>query len=345
MLSADLLIHNIGQLVTCRSENGPKRGSAMHDVGIINDGAAVITGGMVAAVGTNEEIRDAFTANETIDAEGRMVCPGFVDPHTHIVYAGDRLNEFELKIKGAEYLEILAAGGGILSTVANTRSASEDELVELGRERLDKMLACGTTTAEIKTGYGLDLESELKMLRVIERLDREHAIDIVPTFLAAHTVAPEFKGDADGYVDLVCREMLPAAWQWYSGSCFVEKGKPFFCDVFTEQNSFDRGQTEKILDAARSLGFGLKAHVDQFTNLGGSRLAIEKGAASIDHLDAISEEEIELLAASETVGVVIPTENFSGGKTVFANAREMIDTGCAIAISTDYNPGSAPCPS
>lgn len=345
MLSADLLIHNIGQLVTCRSENGPKRGSAMHDVGIINDGAAVITGGMVAAVGTNEEIRDAFTANETIDAEGRVVCPGFVDPHTHIVYAGDRLNEFELKIKGAEYLEILAAGGGILSTVANTRSASEDELVELGRVRLDKMLACGTTTTEIKTGYGLDLESELKMLRVIERLDREHAIDIIPTFLAAHTVAPEFKGDADGYVDLICNEMLPAAWSWYAASHFPGKGIPIFCDVFTENNAFNRTQSERILGEARSLGFGIKAHVDQFTNLGGSRLAIEKGAASIDHLDTISEEEIELLAASETVGVVIPTENFSAGKSRFAEARKMIDAGCAIAISTDFNPGSAPCPS
>lgn len=345
MLSADLLIHNIGQLVTCASPEGPKRRDSMRDVGIVENRAIAVIDGKFAAVGTEEVVLAEYSSKHHLNAEGKAVVPGFVDPHTHIVFAGDRLNEFELKIRGAAYLEILAAGGGIISTVKNTRAASEDQLVELGRERLEKMLACGTTTAEIKTGYGLDLESELKMLRVIERLDREHAIDIVPTFLAAHTIPPEFKGDSDGYVDFICREMLPAVWQWYSGSGFAEKGKPFFCDVFTEQNAFDRGQTEKILDAARSLGFGLKAHVDQFTNLGGSLLAIEKGAASIDHLDAISDAEIELLAASDTVGVVIPTENFSAGKSRFAEARKMIDAGCAIAISTDFNPGSAPCPS
>lgn len=346
MSSADLLIYNIGRLVTCSSTNGrAKHGASLRDIGVIEDGAVAIVGSKFSAVGTTAEIEGAFSAAKRIDACGKVVTPGFVDPHTHIVYAGDRLNEFELKIRGAEYLEILAAGGGIISTVRNTRESSEDELVEGGLGRLDKMLACGTTTAEIKTGYGLDLDTELKMLRVIERLDLEHAIDIVPTFLAAHTVPPEFKENTDAYVDLICGEMLPTAWQWYSGSGFAEKGKPFFCDVFTERNAFDRGQTKRILDTARALGFGLKAHVDQFTNLGGSRLAIEKAAISIDHLDAISDEEIKMLAASDTVGIVIPTENFSGGKTQFADARKMIDAGCAIAISTDYNPGSAPCPS
>lgn len=344
-MKADLIVKNIGQLVTCASPSGPKRRSELSDVGIIENAAIAVIDGRFAAVGGESEVLAEYSSKHHFNAEGKAVVPGFVDPHTHIVYAGDRLNEFELKIKGAAYLEILAAGGGIISTVKKTRAASDDQLVELGRERLDKMLACGTTTAEIKTGYGLDLESELKMLRVIERLDREHAIDIVPTLLAAHTIPPEFKGDSDGYVDLICREMLPAAWQWYSGSGFAEKGKPFFCDVFTEQNAFDGAQTEKILDTARSLGFGLKAHVDQFTNLGGSQLAIERSAVSIDHLDAISDEEIKMLAESDTIGIVIPTENFSGGKTQFANARKMIDAGCAVAISTDYNPGSAPCPS
>ncbi|HMM79308.1 MAG TPA: imidazolonepropionase [Pyrinomonadaceae bacterium] len=344
-MKADLIVKNIGQLVTCASPAGPKRHESMCDVGVVENGAIAVIGGRFAAVGLEREVLAGYSSKHHFNAEGKAVVPGLVDPHTHIVYAGDRLNEFELKIKGAAYLEILGAGGGIISTVKNTRAATEDQLVELGRERLDKMLECGTTTAEIKTGYGLDLESELKMLRVIERLDREHAIDIVPTFLAAHTIPPEFKGDPDGYVDLICGEMLLAAWNWYRDSHFAAKGKPFFCDVFTEQNAFDGAQTEKILDTARSLGFGLKAHVDQFTNLGGSRLAIEKGAASIDHLDAISDEEIELLAASDTVGIVIPTENFSGAKAKFADARKMIDAGCAIAISTDYNPGSAPCPS
>jgi imidazolonepropionase len=207
------------------------------------------------------------------------------------------------------------------------------------------MLACGTTTAEIKTGYGLDTETELKMLRVIEELDKMHPIDLVPTFLAAHAVPPEFKGNTDGYVDLICDEMLPAAWKWYEASHFAANSIPFFADVFCEKNAFDLDQARRVLEMAASLGFKLKAHVDQFTNLGGSALSIASNAVSIDHLDAISDDEIASLAKSETIGVVIPTENFSGGKTQFANARKMIDADCAMSISTDYNPGSAPCPS
>jgi imidazolonepropionase len=261
------------------------------------------------------------------------------------VYAGDRLDEFELKIKGADYLEILEKGGGIISTVRNTREASCEELVKFGRRRLDKMLSSGTTTCEIKTGYGLDTETELKMLRVIEELDKTHPIDIVPTFLAAHAVPPEYSEDRDGYVDLVCNEMLPRAIGWYSGTHFLQKCVPFYADVFCEKNAFGFEQTERILTTAQSLGFQLKAHVDQFTNLGGSNLAIGMGAASIDHLDAISDDEIAQLASSDTIGVVIPTENFNAGKTQFANARKLIDASCAVALSTDYNPGSAPCAS
>lgn len=345
MTKADLIIHNAGQLVTCSSVGGPKRRDAMNDVCIIADGAVAISDGKFIGVGTTAEIRREFEADETIDAEGRVVCPGFVDPHTHIVYAGDRLNEFELKIKGAEYLAILAAGGGIISTVKNTRTATVEELVDLANARLDKMLACGTTTCEIKTGYGLDTDTELKMLAAIEVLDNTHAMDIVPTFLAAHTIPPEFKGNADGYVELVCREMLPLAWKWYEQSHFAAKETPFYCDIFTERNSFEIGHMNRLMRAATDLGFGVKAHVDQFTNLGGSQLGIELNAASIDHLDTISDDEIAQLAASDTVGIVIPTENFNGGKTQFAPARRLIDAGCALALSTDYNPGSAPCPS
>ena len=344
-MNADLLITNIGQLVTCASGGKPKRGAEMRDVGIIANGAVAIKDGKFEAVGTSDEINTVYTADEVIDAGGKVVCPGFVDPHTHIVFAGDRLNEFELKIKGAEYLEILANGGGIVSTVKHTRDASFDELVEQSRKRLDKMLACGTTTAEIKTGYGLNTETELKMLRVIEELDKTHSIDLVPTFLAAHAVPPEFKENSDGYVDLICGEMLPAASVWYEASHFSVIGTPFFADVFCEKNAFDLDQSRRVLETAASLGFRLKAHVDQFTNLGGSAFSIASDAVSIDHLDAISDDEIESLAKSDTVGVVIPTENFSAGKPQFANARKMIDAGCAMAISTDYNPGSAPCPS
>jgi imidazolonepropionase len=301
--------------------------------------------GKIAGCGPAADILGKFKSDRRIDAGGRAVCPGFVDPHTHIVYAGDRLDEFELKIKGADYLEILASGGGIISTVKQTREASLEELVVQSLERLNKMLACGTTTAEVKTGYGLDTETELKMLQAIAELDRGQPIDLVPTFLGAHAVPPEFRDDSEAYVDIICGEMLPKAWDWYQSTHFPGKNIPFFADVFCEKNAFDLDQSERILRTAKALWFGLKAHVDEFTNLGGSRLAIEMGAASIDHLDAISDEEIALLAASNTIGIVTPTVNFNFGSAHFADARKLIDSGCAVALSTDYNPGSAPCPS
>ncbi|MEO6656192.1 MAG: imidazolonepropionase [Pyrinomonadaceae bacterium] len=344
MQHADLIVHNAGQLVTCASVGKPKRGGAMLDVGIIENGAVAVADGKFIAVGKLAEILGSFSSDNLIDADGRVVCPGFVDPHTHIVYAGDRLNEFELKIKGADYLEILASGGGIISTVMQTREASVETLVKQSLRRLDKMLACGTTTVEIKTGYGLDTDTELKMLAVIEQLDKAHAIDIVPTFLAAHAVPPEYKGNSEKYVNLICDTMLSAAWKWFVASDFHGR-VPFFCDVFCENGAFTLAQTKKILETAKSLGFKLKAHVDQFNNLGGSRLAIEMGASSIDHLDDISDDEITVLAKSGTVGIVIPTENFNAGRAQFAPARKLIDSGCAVALSTDYNPGSAPCPS
>lgn len=345
MVEADLLLINAAQLVTCASPDGPKRGVAMADVGIIPEGAVAIVDGKFVAVGPTAEILRTYDSAHVVDAIGSVICPGFVDPHTHIVYAGDRLNEFELKIKGAEYLEILANGGGIISTVASTREASVEVLASLARQRLDKMLACGTTTCEIKTGYGLDLETELRMLAVIADLDETDLVDISPTLLAAHTIPPEFSGNPDAYVDLICDEMLPLAWKWYEQSHFATKKIPFFCDVFTEKNAFDLSQSQRVVTTAKALGYGIKAHVDQFSNLGGTRMAVELGAVSVDHLDTISADEITLLAESETVGIVVPTENFNAGKTTFAPARKMIDAGCAIGISTDYNPGSAPCPS
>lgn len=343
-MQADLLIVNIGQLVTCASPDGPKRRAAARDVGLIENGAVAMKDGKFIAIGKSDELRREFEAAQTMNVDGLVVCPGFVDPHTHIVFAGDRLDEFELKIKGADYLDILKSGGGIISTVRKTRDASFDQLVELALERLDTMLACGTTTCEIKTGYGLDSVTELKMLAVIAELDKTHAIDIVPTFLAAHAVPPEFREDPNGYVDLICEDMLPAAWVWYVGSVFFER-VPFFADVFCEKNAFDLVQSRRVLETARRLGFALKAHVDEFSNLGGSRLSVELEATSVDHLDAISDDEIGLLAASGTVGVVTPTVNFNFGSSEFADARKLIDRGCSVALATDYNPGSAPCPS
>ena len=344
-MKADLIVENIGQLVTCDSPDGPKRGAAMRDVGMVVNGAVAIARGKFVCVGSSAEIREKFQSEHVVDGGGRAACPGLVDPHTHIVFAGDRLDEFELKIRGADYLEILANGGGIISTVRKTREASFETLVDLTLNRLDKMLECGTTTCEIKTGYGLDTATELKMLDVIAEVSKRHPIDIVPTFLAAHAVPPEFKDDPDAYVDLICDEMLPKAYDRLLACRDGLRTRSTFVDVFCEKNAFDVDQSRRVLVTARSLGFGIKAHVDEFTNLGGTRMAIEIGATSVDHLDAISDEEVDLLANSDTVAIITPTVNFNFGSAHFANARKLIDTGCAVALSTDYNPGSAPCPS
>lgn len=362
-MKVDLIIHNAGQLVTCAANGKTKKGNQMQELDIIENGAVAIENGLIKAVGKSEEILKVYESEKTIDAEQKVVMPTFVDPHTHIIYAGNRLNEFELKIKGADYLEILANGGGILSTVKHTREATKQELIDQTLKRLDKMLAHGTATAEIKTGYGLDEETEFKMMDVWEELDKLHPIYTVPTFLAAHAIPiADFRLQnadwsnekiADEYTKQICSEMIPKLFKWRRYGYIDEDridfsnrlAKPFFVDVFCEKNAFDLAQTKQILEAAKANHFNIKAHVDEFTNLGGSKLCIEMGATSIDHLDAISDEEIQLLASSETVGIVTPTVNFNFGSTHFANARKLIDSGCAIAVSTDYNPGSAPCPS
>ena len=343
-MDVDLIVENAAQLLTCASNGKPKRGSAMQNVGLIENGSLAINDGAIVGIGTTDETSGKFKSAKIIDATGKTVAPGFVDCHTHAVFAGNRLDEFELKIKGADYLEILEKGGGIISTVEKTRNAGLSELIEQSWKRLDEMLKNGTTTAEIKTGYGLNLETELKMLDAISELDQTHVIDLVPTFLAAHAVPPEFKNKPDEYADLICEQMLPLAADWYRDLHFSVKKVPFFADVFCEKNAFNLRQSRKILETAKSLGFHLKAHVDEFTNLGGARMAIELGATSIDHLDKTSDEEIQLLAKSETVAVVTPTVNFNFGSSEFADARKLIDAGCAVAVSTDYNPGSAPCP-
>lgn len=341
-MKVDLIVHSAEQVVTCVSNGRAKKGAAMRDVGLIENGAVAIRGESIIAVGQSDEILRRFQSENAIDASGQIITPGFVECHTHVVYAGNRLDEFELKIEGADYLDILAAGGGIFSTVRRTRETTLTELIAQSGRRLDQMLALGTTTCEIKTGYGLDTETEMKMLEAIFALDQLHAIDLIPTFLAAHAVPPEFKERADDYVDLICREMFPRAKDLFNQRL---PGKNYFADVFCEKNAFDFEQSKRVLEAAKNLGFKLKAHVDEFTNLGLARFAIENGATSIDHLDATSDAEIALLSESETIGVITPTVNFNFGAREFADARRMIDAGCAIAVSTDYNPGSAPCPS
>ena len=277
MINADLLILNAAQLVTCASGGQPKRGAQMRELGIIADGAVAVQDGKIAALGTTADLRARYTSARVIDARGKVVLPGFVDCHTHAVFAGDRLDDFESRIGGRTYMEILAAGGGIMSTVRHTRAAPADALYGLARARLDAMLQAGTTTAEIKTGYGLDLAAELKMYEVIARLDREHAMQILPTFLGAHTIPPEFPS-AEAYLAHVIDEMLPAIMSAHAASHFATAGVPLAVDIFCEQGVFSRAQMERLLMAARDqYGQPIKAHVDEFVNLGGVPAAVIAG--------------------------------------------------------------------
>lgn len=341
--TSDLLIHSATQLVTCASPAGPKRGRDMADVGSFEDGAIAIQDGRIVAVGTSSEIRAAYTATETIDAQGKVVCPAFVDPHTHVVYGGDRVGEFELRVQGASYMELMAAGGGIRSTMWHTRAASEAALIASARQRLDEMLALGTLTVEVKSGYGLDTVTELKMLRVIERLDLLHPCTLVPTFLGAHTLPPEYKDDASGYVGLVVAEMIPAVADWYAASHFKKHATPLFIDVFCEAHAFDVTQARRILQAGQVAGMRPKIHADQFNALGGVQVAADLDAISADHLDVTGAEGQQLLAQSDMVGVLLPAVNFNLGHTHFADGRGLVDAGAAVALATDLNPGSAPC--
>ena len=344
METVDLYLHHAEQVVTCASR-GPKRGPGMTEAGVIERGAVAARDGRIVAVGPTTQLDGTFAADHVIDCSGRSVCPGFVDAHTHTVFGGDRAAEFELRIQGASYLEIMAAGGGIVSTVRHTRAASEDELVRSATVRLDEMLALGTTTVEIKTGYGLSVEDELKMLQVIERLDRDHPCDIVPTFLGAHAVPIEFDGNAEAYTRCVIDEILPEAAAWYASSRFAALGVPMYIDVFCEDHAFDLGQSRRVLEAGIEAGLKAKMHVDQFNNLGGVPMALELGAASVDHLDVTGRAEIEMLGGSGTIAVPLPAVNFNLGMTEYADARAMMDAGAAVALATDLNPGSAPCPS
>jgi imidazolonepropionase len=345
MMVIDLLIYGATQLVTCYSPGGPKRGPAMADVGMIHNGAVAVHEGRILAAGDSEGLRERYRGRENLDVTGKVVCPGFVDPHTHVVYAGDRVDEFEQRIEGVTYMQIMVAGGGIASTMAATRQATVAGLVTQSRPRLKAMLALGTTTVEIKTGYGLSTEAELKMLAAIEQLAREVDTNLVPTFLAAHAFPPEYKDRPDAYVDLIVEEMLPQAAAWYSDSLFAQRNTPFFNDVFCEENAFDLSQSRRVLEVGRDLGLRPKIHAGEFNALGGVNLGVELGAASADHLDVMTANEVTSLAGSNTVGVLLPAVNFNLGSLDFADGRALIDAGAAVALSTDINPGSAPCPS
>lgn len=329
---ADLLVTGAGQLLTL-DRPGPRRGPQMSDLGLVRDGAVAIQGGRIAAVGAARDL-EAWQARQVLDAGGRVVIPAFVDPHSHVLYAGARIDEFEARLRGASYQEIMAAGGGIMSTVRATRAASDEELLSQTSRRLARMLAQGTATAEVKTGYGLDLESELRCLRLIRTLGERQPVRLVPTFLGAHAVPAEYAGRADAYVEAVTEEMLPRA-----------VGLAEYCDVFCDEGAFSLTQAERILRRARALGLGVKVHADEFASLGAAGLAVELGAASADHLMVTPAQERGRLAASGVAAVLLPATSFGLGSARYADGRAWVDAGAIVALATDCNPGTAPCES
>ena len=339
MLDCDLLIHSAAQLLTLAG--GPQRGAQLGALGLIADGAVAVRAGRVMLTGPTAEVRAQVRARAELDARGRVVLPGFVDPHTHVVWAGDRASEFERRLAGATYLEIMAAGGGIMSTVRQTRAAGLDQLVAETRPRLRRMLAHGTTTIEAKTGYGLELEAELRQLDALDQLAAEGPWTLVPTFLPAHAVPAEYAGRAEDYVDLVVEQMLPAAAarlpRW------AARNLPVFCDVFCEDGAFTVAQSRRVLERAHTLGFGLKLHADEFVGLGGTALAVELGAASADHLVYTPEADIAALGAGETVAVGLPGTPFGLAQADYTPAKKILAAGGVLALASDLNPGTSWC--
>src|SRR3984893_6820514 len=340
-----LALLHASQLVTLLGPKRPRAGKEMSELGVIRDGGILIRDGKIDSVGPSDEIEKNLNAKciqvsddasngEIVDLGGRVALPGFVDAHTHSVFGGNRLDDFERRAGGETYEQIAKAGGGIWSTVEKTRAASENELFKQAKKRVDWLLRCGTTTIEAKSGYGLTLENELKILRVIRRLNDEMPLEIVPTFLGAHAVPREMS--ADKYVDFVINEMLPV----------VARDKlAEFCDVFCERGYFDVEQSRKILSAAKNLGLKLRGHVDQLSNSSGAKLMAELGATTADHLEKTDGEGIAALKSSNVQPVLLPGSVYALGSTSYPHAREMMDAGLAVVLATDFNPGSSPTPS
>lgn len=327
----DILLINIGQLLTMDQEDGLLRREAMSTLPVIENGAVGIENGLITFVGTAEEAK-ALQAKEIIDCEGKIVSPGLVDPHTHLVFGGSRENEIALKLQGVPYLEILERGGGILSTVNATKEATKEELVRKSKLHLNRMLSFGVTTVEAKSGYGLDDITEWKQLEVAAQLQKEHPIDIVSTFLGAHAVPKEYKGRSKEFLQWML-DLLPE---------IKEKNLAEFVDIFCETGVFSVEESKEFLKAAQDYGFYVKMHADEIDPLGGAEAAAEIGAASADHLVGASDKGIEMLANSNTVATLLPGTTFYLNKESFARGRKMIDEGVAVALATDFNPGSCP---
>ncbi len=336
-----MLIHSAKQLVTVAG--GPQRGKELGRLNILADGAVAMEDGQIVAVGASSELRKSFPKMEQFDASSQVVMPGFVDAHTHVIWAGDRAAEFEQRLEGKSYLQILEEGGGILSTVRATREASKDILLKETRARLRTMFEHGSTTIEAKTGYGLELDAELKMLDVLVRLDNEGPWELAITFLGAHAIPQEYAGRADEYTEYVSGVMLPKVKEWWERHA-AHLPLPFV-DVFCETGAFSLEQSRRILEAAKELGFPLKIHADEFDNLGGTALAARLGAVSVDHVVAASAQDIQALAESDTVAVALPGTPFGLATGKYAPAHQILEAGGILALGSDLNPGTSWCES
>ena len=335
-MNGNMIIKNASELVTC-SGSVAKKGAEMSELHIIADGAVIVKEGIIEAVGKTDEIEEKLAKSttdlavfDTIDARNKAVLPGFVDSHTHFIFGGYRAEEFSWRLRGDSYMDIMKRGGGIANTVQSTRKASANELLQAGIKRLDSMLSFGVTTVEGKSGYGLDKDTEIKQLEVINHLDGIHYIDIVPTFLGAHAVPENFKDREDDFIEYLIQEVMPQ---------IGERNLAEYCDVFCEKNVFSVNQSRRLLTEARELGFKIKLHADEIVQLGGAELAAELRATSADHLLQASDEGIRQMAQAAVVATLLPGTAFSL-KEPYARGRFIIDSNCAVALATDFNPGS-----
>jgi len=341
-----LAVLHVSQLVMLAGPKRPRVAAEMAELAIIRDGGMLIRGGKIDSVGPSDEIEKKSHGAEKVDAGGRVVLPGFVDAHTHLIFAGNRLDDFERRARGESYEQIFKAGGGIWSTVEKTRAASEQDLLVQAKKHAEWFLRCGTTTVETKSGYGLTLEDELKILRVMRSLNEQSPLEIVPTFLGAHavprtvaqTILPTSQDSQTGlsasrYIDLVIDEMLPRV---------VKEKLAEFCDVFCERGYFDTEQSRRILTTATKLGLKLRIHADQLSNLGGAKLAAELETTTADHLEKTDGHGIAALKSAGVQPVLLPGSVYALGSPDYPRAREMIEAGLAVVIATDFNPGSSP---
>ena len=329
-----LAVLHASQLVTLTGAKRARIGPELSELGIIRNGGMLIRNGMIERVGASDEIEKNVGDAEVVDAGGRVVMPGFVDAHTHLVFSGNRLDDFQRRARGDTYEQIAKAGGGIWSTVEKTRAASELDLLTQAKKHANWLLSCGTTTVEAKSGYGLTVEDELKILRVMRQLNEEVPLEIVPTFLGAHAIPRELSPDE--YLDVVITEMLPHV----TAEKLAE-----FCDVFCERGYFNIDQSRKILSAAKKVGLSLRGHVDQLTNSGGAKLMAEMSATTADHLEQTDEQGIAALKKANVQPVLLPGSVYALGSSRYPRAREMIEAELAIVLATDFNPGSSPTPS